>query len=638
MNALCRVLPAALLALVLVACGDGGTDPGEAADAAPAGEALPAVDPAELDQDVQPDPEAELPPVPEWRPVLPELVATGLDKALAEAQRLEQAGSLIGGHLPGEPLPLVVAPDAELPAPAPGALETYLAILAVQPEHAEARQGVERIAGLLLARGRAALLAGRLREAEGVERVLARAVPQEAALVGYRESLEQAGKAQAAVRLAEARARAGRILRPEGGGAVAAYREALAAFPDYLPARDGLARLQGERLILALEAAQRDDYVESERYLAEAARILPDSNALQDLSARIVELRQERAEQLLAQGHAAVDALDLGLAERRLAEAGRASVQARGLEALSERIALARHYGRFRPGEVFREPLAAGGEGPEMVVLPHGRFRMGSAEEEPHHQASEAPRHEIRFERGFAIGRNEVTVAEFRRFVEASGYRPTATRRGRSLVYDERGGVMAEREGVDWRHDHAGRPAAPELPVVHVAFEDAEAYAAWLSAQTGQRYRLPSEAEFEYALRAGSDTAWPWGKGAPGRVVGNLTGAGDQSDSGRRWANAIPDYADGHWGPAPVRSYAAEPWGTYDLIGNVSEWVQDCWHESYRRAPGDGSAWINPGCSERVVRGASWASTLERARSAARQSSPATSTNARIGFRVVREI
>src|SRR5690606_25109773 len=180
-------------------------------------------------QDVQPDPEAELPPVPEWQPVLPELAATGLDKALAEAQRLEQAGSLIGGHLPGEPLPLVVAPDAELPAPAPGALETYLAILAVQPEHADARQGVERIAGLLLARGRAALLAGRLGEAEGVERVLARAVPQEAALVGYRESLEQAGKAQAAVRLAEARARAGRILRPEGGGAVAAYREALAA-------------------------------------------------------------------------------------------------------------------------------------------------------------------------------------------------------------------------------------------------------------------------------------------------------------------------------------------------------------------------------------------------------------------------
>lgn len=640
MNALSSVLPAALvLALVLAACGDGGSAPGPeaAGEAAAAAEDLPAVDPAELDQDVVPEPEAELPPVPDWQPRLPAL-ADGPDAALAEAGRLEQAGELIGGRLPGEPLPLVVAPGADLPEPPPGALETYMAVLALEPENSAARHGLERVATLLQARGRAALLAGRLREAEGVERVLARAVPQDPALVGYREALEAARRAQAAVRLAEARARAGRILRPADGGAVAAYREALAAFPDYLPARDGLARLQAERLNLALAAAQTGDYAGSERYLAEAGRIIPDSSTLQDRAARITELRQARAEQLLAQGHAAVDALDLDLAERRLAEAGRASLQARGLEALSERIALARHYGRFQPGEVFREPLAIGGDGPEMVVLPHGRFHMGSAEDEAQHQASESPRHGIRFARGFAIGRNEVTVAEFRGFVEASGYRPVATRRGRSLVYDERGGAMAEHEGVDWRHDYNGRPAAPDLPVVHVAFEDAQAYTAWLSAQTGERYRLPTEAEFEYALRAGSDSAWPWGDGPPPRVLGNLTGAGDQSITGRRWANAIPDYDDGHWGPAPVRSYPAEPWGTYDLVGNVSEWVQDCWHDSYRRAPGDGSAWVNPGCAERVVRGASWASTLDRARSAARQSAPAAGTNARIGFRVVRDI
>jgi formylglycine-generating enzyme required for sulfatase activity len=205
-------------------------------------------------------------------------------------------------------------------------------------------------------------------------------------------------------------------------------------------------------------------------------------------------------------------------------------------------------------------------------------------------------------------------------------------------VYDERGGVMSEHRGVDWRRDHAGRKAAPELPVVHVAFEDAEAYVAWLSAQTGQRYRLPSEAEFEYALRGGRDEAYAWGEGAPTRVVGNLTGDGDKSRLGRRWSNAIPDYADGHWGPAPVRSFPAEAFGTFDLIGNVSEWVQDCWHDGYRRAPGDGTAWVNPGCSDRVIRGASWASTLDRARSAYRQPSAAETTHARLGFRVVRDI
>ena len=168
--------------------------------------------------------------------------------------------------------------------------------------------------------------------------------------------------------------------------------------------------------------------------------------------------------------------------------------------------------------------------------------------------------------------------------------------------------------------------------------EDAEAYAAWLSAQTGERYRLPSEAEFEYALRGGRADPYPWGAGAPPRVVGNLTGDGDRSRSGRRWSNAIERYDDGPWGPAPVRSYPPEAFGTFDLVGNVSEWVLDCWHDSYLRAPVDGSAWINPGCGDRVVRGASWASTLDRARSAYRQPSPVATTHARLGFRVVREL
>ena len=323
---------------------------------------------------------------------------------------------------------------------------------------------------------------------------------------------------------------------------------------------------------------------------------------------------------------------------RRLAEAEQVSLQAQGLDGLRERIELARHYGHFRPGQVFREPLASGGEAPEMVVLAYGSFRMGSPEDESGRLENEGPRHEVAFDRGFAIARNETTVAEFRAFVEASGHRSVATRRGRSTVYDEKGGVMGEHGRVDWRRDYAGSPAPPELPVVHVAFEDAEAYAAWLSAQTGQRYRLPSEAEFEYALRAGRQEAWPWGDGLPTRVVGNLTGDGDESRLKRKWANAIPDYADGHWGPAPVRSYPAEAFGTFDLVGNVSEWVLDCWHDSYRRAPRDGSAWVNPGCSDRVIRGASWASSLDRARSAYRQSTPADTTNARVGFRVVREL
>ena len=623
----------ALMAAALLA-GCGGSP-----DLAPAAESGPAktVDPAELEADVEDAPTAPAPVVAPWTPAIEAVPANGFRASLAAAAEAVEAGRLLTPEVPAL-AESASAEDAVPAAPAPGAMELYLGVLATDPTQAQALAGVDSIIELLMVQGRAALAEGRIAEAEQVERVITRAQPQHPALASYRQAIEAATRAQALVRRGESRFAAGRIFKPEGKGAVAAFREALQAYPDYAPASDGLVRLQAAHLNRALSAAQGGDYVGSERLQADAAHILPGSPALQDMAARIVELRQARTEQLLAQGHAAVDALDLELAAGRLAQAERVSLQARGLDSLSERIELARHYGRFRPGQSFREPLAAGGEGPEMVVLPHGEFTMGSPDDEAGRQGNEGPRHGVTFDRGLAMARNETTVAEFGSFVKATGYRSLATRRGRSTVYDERGGAMSEHSGVDWRRDHAGNPAGPRLPVVHVAFEDAEAYVAWLSAQTGERYRLPSEAEFEYALRGGRPEAYAWGAGAPTRVVGNLTGDGDQSRLKRRWSNAIPGYSDGHWGPAPVRSYAAEPFGTFDLVGNVSEWVQDCWHDSYRRAPGDGSAWVNPGCEEKVIRGASWASTLDRARSAYRQSTPAATTHARLGLRVVREL
>jgi formylglycine-generating enzyme required for sulfatase activity len=253
-------------------------------------------------------------------------------------------------------------------------------------------------------------------------------------------------------------------------------------------------------------------------------------------------------------------------------------------------------------------------------------------------QKQELPAHPVEFRRGFAIARNETTVADFGRFVAATHYRSSATRAGHSTVYDEKGGAFAEHEGVDWRRDHVGRIASPALPVVHISFSDALAYTKWLSAQTGKRYRLPSEAEFEYVLRAGGTGTYPWGEGKPPKLVGNLAGDGDLSSVARHWGNAIPGYRDAFWGPAPVRNFAAEAFGTHDMIGNVSEWTLDCWHEGYQRAPADGSAWVNPGCPTRTVRGASWANSLEQARSAWRlPMTPETST-ARLGFRVVRQL
>jgi formylglycine-generating enzyme required for sulfatase activity len=231
-----------------------------------------------------------------------------------------------------------------------------------------------------------------------------------------------------------------------------------------------------------------------------------------------------------------------------------------------------------------------------------------------------------------------VTVAEFREFVRASGYVPDSVKLGGASVYDERSGALRDDSDATWQDDYAGRKADDKLPVVNVSWNDAKAYADWLGQRTGKTYRLPSEAEFEYALRGGTSTRYWWGDGMPTRPVENLTGSGDRSHSGRRWSHAFRNYRDGYWGPAPVMSFAANPFGLYDINGNVSEWAQDCWHDNYVRAPNDGSAWINPGCRSHVVRGGSWGSSPDQVDSAYRQGADGSLRSGRVGFRVVREL
>jgi formylglycine-generating enzyme required for sulfatase activity len=273
-----------------------------------------------------------------------------------------------------------------------------------------------------------------------------------------------------------------------------------------------------------------------------------------------------------------------------------------------------------------------------LVVVPHGAFRMGAPEGELDATPAEQPQHVVRLDRGFAMSRNEVTVGEFARFVAATRYEPRATQRGHSMAYDIRSGNFVRGSGIDWRSGYDGRPAAPDMPVIHVTARDAEAYTAWLSTQTGAHYRLPSEAEFEYALRAGSSTRFPWGEGRPPAGSENLTGGLDVSPQGRRWSNAFLGYGDGWWGPAPVGTLAANAYGLHDMAGNVSEWVADCWHAGYRRAPKNGSAWVNPGCRNRMYRGGSWASAPAQVRPAWRAAGGTDVTNARVGFRLVRQL
>ncbi len=271
------------------------------------------------------------------------------------------------------------------------------------------------------------------------------------------------------------------------------------------------------------------------------------------------------------------------LATNRLAALRGGSADAPGSRPAADRPA------RREAGEVFRDCPTC----PELIVVPAGRFRMGCVSGRDC-QDDERPVHEVEVT-SFALGVYEVTFEEYDRFARA-------TNRDRP---NDRG----------W--GRRGRP------VVNVSWEDATAYASWLSEETGERYRLPSESEWEYAARAGSTTRYTWGDDI-GRNRANCDGCRSRWDDDRT---------------APAGSLEANAWGLHDMHGNVWEWVEDCGHENYARAPRDGSAWTSGGnCGRRVLRGGSWNNYPRYLRSALRYGHDAEIRTSNIGFRVARTL
>jgi formylglycine-generating enzyme required for sulfatase activity len=251
--------------------------------------------------------------------------------------------------------------------------------------------------------------------------------------------------------------------------------------------------------------------------------------------------------------------------------------------------------GALKPKDTFQECPAC----PEMVVVPAGSFTMGSPLRELGHAGDEGPLRRVTIARPFAVGRLEVTFAEWDACVADGGctYRPGDQGWGR------------------------GR-----LPVMKVSWNDiTKQYLPWLSSRTGKTYRLPTEAEWEYAARAGTTTPFWWGA-AIATAQANYNG--DEYDAGPageyRGRTVLAD------------SFAANPWGLYSVLGNVAEWVEDCYHDSYRGAPSDGSAWTSGDCSRRIVRGGSWDDGPRALRAARREALAAFDRVIVAGFRVVR--
>jgi len=432
---------------------------------------------------------------------------------------------------------------------------------------------------------------------------------------------------------------AGRIDQPVDDCAWFYYRAVLDIDPANPEALQGLLDVQQVLLANVVAKARELDFETAERMLEDAALVRTSPELVEEASEQIASIKEEHAAELEVAAVTAMDSGNFEQAERRLIELIALGGTDETVNQLRRRLEEARVYGGFKPGQIIRDHFMNQGMWtPDSVVVLAGSFMMGSDAFEDGRQDNEGPRHRVTFRRGFAIGRTEVTVREFRKFVEKTGYKTDAEKHGSSTVYNHYSGRLTEQKDVNWRMNYEGSEALDDEPVVHVSWNDANTFVQWLARGTGKAYRLPSEAEFEYALRGGRTTMYWWGDGSPPKPVENLTGEHDVSRSRRQWSSYFKGYGDDSWGPAPVAKYGANPFGLHDIGGNVGEWVRDCWHDTYFRAPTDGSAWINPGCKLRVIRGGFWASAPEQSRSAFRLSAAPDRRDARVGFRIARDL
>jgi formylglycine-generating enzyme required for sulfatase activity len=262
------------------------------------------------------------------------------------------------------------------------------------------------------------------------------------------------------------------------------------------------------------------------------------------------------------------------------------------------------------PGSVISDCTAC----PELVVIASGSFAMGSDTEESGH-GDEKPRHQVTIARPYALSKFEITFAQWD-----------------ACTAD--GACVAASDDGDGRGDR---------PVYNVNWDDARAYAAWLSKRTGKNYRLPSEAEWEHAARAGTTTPWFWGaaEGSAGSSKA-CTYANTHDESSKE---AHPMYVwshhkciDGFGEVAPVGQFKPNPFGLHDILGNLREWVQDCHHPGYDGAPIDGSPWNEEKCDKRIVRGGAWIDGASTSRAAYRHPEDSGFRNYQIGVRIARDL
>jgi formylglycine-generating enzyme required for sulfatase activity len=412
-----------------------------------------------------------------------------------------------------------------------------------------------------------------------------------------------------------------------------------------------LARLRGPRAPSADDLVARQVAAQARAEKAAQAEVAKRKAEEQAAAARVVVARQRKEQEQIAQAEAEVArrarrvvlreqlrerrALDAAKAQAEQDEAQRKASQARAAAAyLSEQQraraeAAARNQAELAqllpsPSSpvadtqgIFRDVLRDESDGPELILIATGRFHMGSPEHERTVAMAagsqrmwlerEKPQHWVGIEQPIALGRYPVTVGEWRRFAQMTGWRSSGD--------------------IDW--EAPGFTQTDAHPVVGVSWDDVQLYLGWLCDETRQRYRLPTEAEWEYACRAGTRTAF-----STGDTINASQANYDASFSYNGGATGVF-----RRGTTPVGSFAPNPWGLFDMHGNVWEWMQDVVHDNYDGAPGDGSAWMTGGDQTRhILRGGCWLYHPRYLRSALRNGFSTTMANDIVGFRVVREL
>ncbi len=411
---------------------------------------------------------------------------------------------------------------------------------------------------------------------------------------------------------------ADRLTSPAGANAWEKYQAVLELVPGHVVSTAGLDRIIRRYVSKFESALGRNDFDKAGEYMSRIRMVHADASVLSDLeerlsaahhaeqrrqqkaeSARLAATESERRRQSKIAGYEgkleeALGRNDFDMADRYVDSLRAVNVSASVLSEMEERLSAARESERRRQERRVGRRFRDCNECPEMVVVPSGSSTMGSPSGEKGRDDNEGPWHRVSIWYPLAVGVYEVTFSEWDACVNAGGC----------------GGYVPDDKG--WGRGNR--------PVVNVSWKDAQSYVRWLSQKTGHRYGLLSESEWEYVARAGTATAYSWGDEI-GRNRANCDGCGSQWDADKT---------------APVGSFRANAWGIHDMHGNVGEWVEDCYNDSYHGAPTDGSMWASGSCSERVLRGGSWDYFSRNLRSAYRNR---VSTDFRFisnGFRVAR--